>query len=157
MLVAILLYFAGAQLEHEIGRQLDEARSRGPDISSLRAGATSRNDVPPLGFEALWQRYRHYKGVQLVAAAGNNGDRRPFWPAAFPQVVSVGALAANWRSRASFSDFGGWVDAYAPGEGLVNAYATGRYPCHQPPPPARRRGFSRLPPPGGPPLPPPPP
>jgi subtilisin family serine protease len=131
--VARVLHHAGAQLETEIVKHMDSAFGYGPDIISLSAGAWSRKNVPPLGFVALWQRYRHHKGVLLVAAAGNNSNRRPFWPAAFPDVVSVGALSANWRARASFSDYGGWVDVYAPGEGLVNAYATGTFTYQEPP------------------------
>lgn len=124
---------AGALTEHEIVKRLDHGLSVGADILCLSAGGGTRKDHPPLGFQAFWNRYRHYKGVVLVAAAGNNSSRRPFWPAAFPQVVSVGALAANGRARAGFSDSGPWVDVYAPGEGLVNAYATGTYECREPP------------------------
>ena len=101
---------AGAISEHEIVLRLHEALGMAPDIISLSAGGTTRKDLPLLGFEAFWDSYRHYKGVVLVASAGNNSTRRPFWPAAFPQVVGVGALAANGRGRAYFSDsVPGWT------------------------------------------------
>jgi len=135
---------SGAESETEIVSRLQEALRRGADVISLSAGGFTRHHLPPLSFESFWNRYRHYKGVVMVAAAGNNSQRRPFWPAAFPQVVGVGALGANWRTRAYFSDFGPWVDVYAPGEGLVNAYATGTYVCREPPDTNQVRHFDGM-------------
>jgi len=45
------------------------------------------------------------------------------------EVIGVGALGGDWRGRATFSNFGPWVDVYAPGRDLINAYATGTYTC----------------------------
>ena len=135
---------AGALSEHKMIKRLDEALGLGADIICLPAGGNSRKNIPPLGFEALWRRYRNHKGTVLVAAAGNNNSRRPFWPAAFPQVVGVGAIAASRRSRAHFSDYGPWVDVYAPGEDLVNAYAHGSYICREPPNIGVKREFHGL-------------
>jgi hypothetical protein len=132
---------AGVLSEFEIVQRLNHALGLGVDIISLSAGGTTRHNHPPLGFEGFWSRYRSHKGVQLVAAAGNNSTRRPFWPAAFSQVVGVGALAANRRGRAHFSDFGPGVDVYAPGEDLVNAYAIGRYTYREPPHIGQEREF----------------
>lgn len=131
----------GAITEHDIVLKLREALAHGPDIISLSAGGATRKNLPMLGFEAFWNTYRHYKNLVLVAAAGNNSSPRPFWPAAFPQVVSVGALSADGRARAHFSDYGSWVDVYAPGEDLVNAYATGLYKYREPPHEGEERRF----------------
>jgi subtilisin family serine protease len=132
---------AGVLSEFEIVLRLNLALGLGVNIISLSAGGTTRHNLPPLSFEGFWSRYRSYKGVLLVAAAGNNSTRRPFWPAAFPQVVGVGALAANGRGRAYFSDFGPWVDVYAPGEDLINAYAVGTYKYREPPRIGQEREF----------------
>jgi subtilisin family serine protease len=135
---------AGALSEFELVRRLNQALGLGVNIISLSAGGTTRHNLPLLSFESFWNRYRFCKGTLLVAAAGNNSTRRPFWPAAFPQVVGVGALAANWRSRAYFSDLGSWVDVYAPGEDLVNAYAVGTYQYREPPNIGQEREFGGM-------------
>ncbi|MEV5500126.1 S8 family serine peptidase [Nonomuraea fuscirosea] len=72
-------------------------------------------------------RYAISKGVVLVAAAGNRGDRKvegdfaPYsYPAAFPGVVSVGATDERLR-RATFSNWNSSVLVAAPGVDIMGA------------------------------------
>jgi serine protease len=53
-------------------------------------------------------------GVVLVAAAGNQATSTPFYPAAYPGVIAVGAVDIN-KQRAPYSNFGPWIDIAAPG------------------------------------------
>ena len=55
-----------------------------------------------------------------LAAAGNQATCRPYFPAGLDEVKGVGAVAAG--GRAWFSNFGGWVDACAPGVDLVSTF-----------------------------------
>lgn len=59
------------------------------------------------------------QGVLIVAASGNGGDRIPNYPAAYPQVVSVGGLQRDaggpqWWTRSTF----GSVDVAAPAKAV---------------------------------------
>lgn len=64
--------------------------------------------------------YAYENDVLVVAAAGNAGSDAPFYPAAYPEVVSV-AATDQFDDPASFSNWGDWIEVSAPG---VNIYST---------------------------------
>jgi subtilisin family serine protease len=122
---------SGGELEYVIIEKLEQLiADQRPEIVNLSAGTYTRNNWVPLSFSEFGRRHSE---ITLVAAAGNDSTDREFWPAAFPWVVSVGALGADQRHRAWFSNYGDWVDVYALGEGMVNAFATGVYTYQEPP------------------------
>lgn len=133
VIVSNVFKVAGSSLEHDFVEELKHALTLGVDIFNLSITAPTRKELYLLGFEGWLRLLRQYKGVVCTVAAGNDGSRQPCWPAAFPQMISVGALAADYRDRADFSNHGGWVDVYAPGRDLINAYATGPYRCEDDP------------------------
>ncbi|MBN2444071.1 MAG: S8 family serine peptidase [Spirochaetales bacterium] len=68
--------------------------------------------------------YAASQGVICFAAAGNNANSIPQYPAAFNNVVAVAALDSNGE-KVSFSSFGEWVDIAAPGTDILSLRAAG--------------------------------
>ncbi len=94
-------------------------------VLNLSLGGYTEDDRPPLAFEQALRALGRDRVV--VAAAGNNGSDRPFWPAASKHVVAVAALDTTGGApqEAVFSNRGSWVDACAPGVRLQSAYVLG--------------------------------
>ena len=133
---------AGADYESKLLANLEDALDRDPDILVFTFTSATHRDQSLKTFDELYdRRISRTKGLVVLAPAGNDGTSQPRWPAAHPAVIGVGALAANGRQRAPWSNYGRWVDVYAPGEDLVNAYPDGTYVCSEPPNVDERREF----------------
>jgi type VII secretion-associated serine protease mycosin len=70
--------------------------------------------------------YAYEKGCILVAAAGNDGSSDLFYPAAFDQVIAVSAIDEN-DQKASFSNYGNYIDFCAPGVNVLTTWPGGAY------------------------------
>jgi thermitase len=65
-------------------------------------------------------------GALLVAAAGNDGNATPNYPAAYPQVVSVAAVDRS-GAHAPFSTANADVEVAAPGVDILSSWNDGGY------------------------------
>jgi hypothetical protein len=124
--------------EWYLGHQLALVLAGGARVVNLSLGATTRADQTLMGLSALeaaarQERHRHGPAAPIVvAAAGNLASSRKLYPAADPWTIGVGAVddTGNKKEhpeRASFSNFGGWVDVYARGVDVVSSYEAKPY------------------------------
>ncbi len=102
--------------EETLCRKIAELGKRKINILNLSLGCYTEDDVAS---EPLRVTLQNLPGdVVVVASAGNRGDQRPSWPAAFCGVTAVAALAQNKDGSlipACYSSFGHWVNACAVG------------------------------------------
>jgi subtilisin family serine protease len=105
----------GSIEEADLGHLIVLIGRRGIDLLNLSLGGYTLDDEPPTGVTAALAGLVFQRDVVVVAAAGNKGVDRPFWPAASRHVVAVGALNEPGGWPAWFTNFGSWVDACAPG------------------------------------------
>jgi Subtilase family len=100
----------------------------GVDVISIQAGTYTRAGMAPKAFDAFYRKLLSKRqDVVLIAAAGNEGSDEPFWPAAYGWCTAVGALTRGGDARASWTNYGHWVDVYATGENVVVPYPNGTY------------------------------
>jgi thermitase len=70
--------------------------------------------------------YAAAHGVIVVAAAGNDGDDIPFYPASYDHVISVAATVSG-NGRWSSSNFGPYIDIAAPGASILSTLYDNTY------------------------------
>jgi hypothetical protein len=108
----------------QLAIDLVELADRGADVINVSAGFFTGDDEPALAVTTALRLIG--RRTVVVAAAGNHGldaanPRRPMWPAAYDEVVSVGALTPT-GVRAPFSPDAPWVRLMAPGVNVVSNY-----------------------------------
>ena len=88
-----------------------------------------RDDLADPGYNGDRDRCNAFGGAVVVAAAGNDAsDALREYPAAEGVYGLVAVAASTSASRlASFSNFGGWIDFAAPGEGITSSVPGGIY------------------------------
>ncbi|WHX49238.1 S8 family peptidase [Paenibacillus woosongensis] len=70
-------------------------------------------------------RKAHEAGVVIVASSGNDKKQRTAdYPAKYAQTISVGATNRDGKV-ASFSNYGPYIDIYAPGEKITSSWLGG--------------------------------
>jgi thermitase len=99
----------GAGTASAIADGIRWAADHGANVISMSFVLTG----PDAGVESAIA-YAHDHGVLVVAAAGNNGDDTPTYPASYPDVVSVAAIDQS-SALYSWSTHGTWVTLAAPG------------------------------------------
>ena len=124
----------GIGSEVTVACKMIQAVLEGYKIINLSLSCQTQDDFPPVAIQAALEVIKEIERDRetpeshralFIAAAGNYGNTRPSWPAAFPGVVAVACLGPGlqpslWSSR------GFWVDCSTIGEGVLSTYVPGR-------------------------------
>ncbi|WP_255298382.1 S8 family serine peptidase [Brevibacillus dissolubilis] len=106
----------GSGTAFDIAEGIRWATDHGADVISLSVGNYTASAALK---EACSYAYKH--NVVLIAASGNDATNQPSYPAAYPEVMSVGAVD-NHRQIADFSNYGNYIDVVAPGVDIPSTY-----------------------------------
>ncbi|MCO5176243.1 MAG: S8 family serine peptidase [Thermomicrobiales bacterium] len=98
----------------DITTGINWALDNGAKVINLSLGGSSGSYAVQSSINYAWS-----KGVVIVAAAGNSNTSRPFYPAYYSSTIAVAATTSQ-DQKASFSNFGSWVDVAAPGQSILS-------------------------------------
>ena len=98
-----------------VAKGITWAADHGAKVINLSLGGPAGSGTLQNAVNYAWS-----KGCVIVAAAGNDGNGNPSYPAYYDNCIAVAATDPN-DSKATFSNHGFWVDVAAPG---VDIYST---------------------------------
>ncbi|MDO8452519.1 MAG: S8 family serine peptidase, partial [bacterium] len=105
----------------DIAEGIVYATDQGARIINLSLGGGSDSETLKKAV-----RFALSKGGLIVAAAGNNGNNAPFYPASYPGVLAVSA-SDQQDNLASFSSYGSNIFTASPGVGITSTVPGGDY------------------------------
>jgi hypothetical protein len=111
----------GTGLYGDVADGITWAVDQGASVINLSLVGTAPSGVLQSAID-----YATANGVITVASSGNWGTDDPAYPAAFDDVVSVGATGQN-DFRSSFSNYGAALDIVAPGASILTTTLNGGY------------------------------
>lgn len=120
LMIVKAMQASGVANYSDIAAAVNYAASKGAQVINLSLGgyadsATLRAAIDVASSTAV-----------IVGGAGNDNVSTPFYPAAYPSVLSV-AATTNSDTKASFSNYGSWVDVAAPGVAISTTLSGGDY------------------------------
>ncbi|MEU4395440.1 S8 family serine peptidase [Kribbella sp. NPDC023855] len=107
----------GSGYDVDIAEGISWAVDHGAKVINMSLGGPGENAVLAATIQNALDR-----GVVVVAAAGNDGNNVPSYPAAYPGVIAVGATNAA-GVLTDFSSYGDHVDIAAPGTDILTTGA----------------------------------
>jgi len=111
----------GAGSSYSVAQGIIWATDHGAKVINMSLGNYASADFL---HEAIKYAYDH--DVVIIAASGNDNTNRPGYPAAYPEVFAVGATTST-KQRATFSNYGDYIDVAAPGDSIASTYIGGQY------------------------------
>jgi thermitase len=111
----------GIGIYSDVAAAIIYATDNGAKIINLSLGGVNASSLLQSAVS-----YATSRGVMVIAAAGNSGVEGALYPAAYPEVIAVGAVDSTLQ-RSSFSNYGPQVDIYAPGRDILATGKDGNY------------------------------
>lgn len=99
-----------------VTRAINKATELGVDIINMSLGGVGYTEEEHQSVKDAVN-----AGIAVFVAAGNDGARGEAYPAAFEESICIAAVDKN-LGKASFTNFGSWVDLCAPGVGIYSTY-----------------------------------
>lgn len=112
---------SGSASYSNLASAINYAADHGARVINVSLCGSSSSSTLQSAIDYAWN-----KGSVIFAAAGNNANSTPVYPAAANNVVSVSATDVN-GTFASFSSYGSWVDISAPGNNILTTMNGGSY------------------------------
>jgi serine protease len=104
-----VLSAGGGGTTADIAEAIRFAADNKADVINMSLGGGGESQIMQEAID-----YAHSKGVVVIAAAGNSGRNAAEYPARYPHVIGVSALAPS-GTKAPYSNYGAGVDLAAPG------------------------------------------